>query len=103
MQRILQRDGHTVEIAGTLAVASAKCGEGKFDLIITDIELPDGVAYQIIEKGHACHGTKAIVVSGHGMQTHVERSRQAGFKDHLVKPFSITQLRDAVRRASAGE
>jgi DNA-binding response OmpR family regulator len=99
MRVLLTREGHRVEVAGTLEEAGKYCEEEDFDLVITDIELPDGMAWDLIEDGKACGGLKGIVVSGHGMAEHIERSRKAGFKEHLVKPFRIEQLRAAIRRA----
>lgn len=98
---ILTRDGHTVHTASTLAEASALCGAHAMDLIITDIELPDGFAYDLISHGKPCNGVKAIVVSGHGMQEHIDRSREAGFITHLVKPIRLDQLRSAIQLAVA--
>lgn len=101
MRLLLERDGHTVDVARTLEQASAKCARGGFDLMISDIELPDGFAFDLIEDGKACHGIKAIVVSGHGMVDHIERSRRAGFLAHMVKPFRMDELRRVVAQTAA--
>lgn len=99
MRLLLTREGHKVEVASTLAQAERLCGEEDFDLVITDIQLPDGMAWDLLEEGKACGGLKGIVVSGHGMAEHIERSQKAGFKEHLIKPFRIEELRAAIRRA----
>lgn len=98
---ILSRDGHTVHSASTLSEAAQACSAHAIDLIITDIELPDGFAYDLISHGKPCNGVKAIVVSGHGMQEHLDRSREAGFITHLVKPIRLDQLRAAIELAVA--
>lgn len=100
MKLLLERDGHTVHVARTLAEAHKICAQGEIDLVISDIELPDGVAYDLIRDGKACHGIKAIVVSGHGMADHIARSKQAGFLAHMVKPFRMDELRKLVATAT---
>jgi DNA-binding response OmpR family regulator len=96
MTYLLRLDGHHVDSAKTIEEAERKCQEGGHDLLISDIELPDGFAYELIKENRGCHGIKAIVVSGHGLQEHVERSKSAGYKAHLVKPLRFDQLRAAV-------
>lgn len=93
---LLTREGHQVDVAVTLEQATRFCKDRGYDLLISDIELPDGMAWEILSEGQACFGLKGIVVSGHGMAEHIRRSREAGFSAHLVKPFRIEDLRRAM-------
>jgi CheY-like chemotaxis protein len=42
-----------------------------------------------------------IAMSGYGMEEDIRQSREAGFVEHLVKPVSVPQLREAIRRVAA--
>lgn len=100
--RILQAEGHRVELATTIAEAKRRCWGEPFDLLIADLQLPDGFAWELRERLTACHAIPAIVVSAHGRPEQIERSRQAGFSQHLVKPWTLEQLRQAVGQATQG-
>ena len=99
MARLLNLSGYQVETATTYRDAVALCAQKQFDLLISDVGLPDGTGYdlmrEMLEKECA---TKGIAVSGYGSQTDVQQSIQAGFSEHLVKPVAFDALRDAIRR-----
>lgn len=97
LAKLLKRFGHDATIAGNVATAIANLRSGRFDLLISDIGLPDGSGYDIMRQT-ADVRPRAIAVSGFGMDEDLARSREAGFEEHLTKPIDITVLENAIRR-----
>jgi len=97
MQSFLQASGYHVTTAENVEAALRTAAQQEFDLLISDIGLPDGggeeIVRQLREKGHNLPG---IALSGYGMQQDIERSRAAGFQVHLIKPVSPQQLRTTI-------
>jgi DNA-binding response OmpR family regulator len=71
----------------------------QFELLISDVGLPDGSGLELITWLRAKSGIRGIAISGFGMNGDVARSMQAGFSDHLVKPISIEKLEAAIEHA----
>src|SRR5262249_6198492 len=93
MQLFLQAGGYHVTIAQSVEAALQTAAQEEFDLLVSDIGLPDGSGEDLIrqlrEKGHNLPG---IALSGWGTREDIERSRGAGFQVHLIKPVSPQQL-----------
>ncbi len=96
LSNLLTRDGHQVVAVGTVAEALAAAATETFQLVISDLGLPDGTGNQMMEKLRAEHGLKGIALTGYGMDEDIQRSRAAGFVTHLVKPVHMTELRRAL-------
>ena len=99
MARLLNLSGYNVRTASTYRSAIEICDEEQFDLVISDVGLPDGSGYDLMREmlDRACT-TKGIAVSGYGTEKDVEDSLRAGFTLHLVKPVEFNVLCDAIRR-----
>ncbi len=93
---LLTRAGYQVVAAGTVAEALAAAAAGNFDLVISDLGLPDGTGIQLMEKLRDEHGLRGIALSGYGMKEDIARTRQAGFVAHLVKPVRMADLHKAL-------
>lgn len=100
MARLLTYHGHRVQTAGTVSEALSAWRGGQFDLLITDIGLPDGSGLSIIRALSESHPVKAIVISGLGLDEQMQESREAGFAEHLVKPVSLNALQASIRRVT---
>lgn len=96
MNRLLRAMGHQVTVAGNVRAACEKIAAGKFDLLISDIGLPDGTGHDILTRARP--GMPAIAVSGFGMPEDVQRSLAAGFAEHLVKPINPLALESVLAR-----
>lgn len=103
LSRLLQRAGHEVVAAGTLASALAAAKSGQFDVVISDLGLPDGTGNELMEILRARYRLRGIALSGYGMEDDVARSRQAGFAAHLTKPVDFRQLQRALDEVMSGE
>lgn len=102
LSRLLTRAGHKVVSAGTLTSALAAAAEGTFDVVISDLGLPDGTGNELMEILRARYGLRGIALSGYGMEEDITRSRQAGFATHLTKPVDFPQLHRALREITKG-
>ncbi|MES2709162.1 MAG: ATP-binding protein [Verrucomicrobiota bacterium] len=93
LRTLLTRAGYQVTAAGTVAEALEAAERGTFDLVISDLGLPDGTGTQLMEKLRDTWQLKGIALSGYGMEEDITRCRQAGFVAHLVKPVRFADLR----------
>lgn len=98
---LLGRAGYDVITASDVAGAAAAAEREPFDLLISDLGLPDGNGHDVIRRVRAHRIVPAIAMSGYGMDEDVRRSREAGFTEHLVKPIDVPQLITAIRRVTA--
>lgn len=100
---LLERRGHRVVIAGSVAEACREAGQTKFQLLISDIGLPDASGYDLMRTLSKDPELKGIAVSGYGMKDDITRSREAGFSRHLTKPLRITDLEKAIAEVMGSE
>lgn len=95
---ILVEDAYVVRTAGSVEEALAAAGRERFDLVISDIGLPDGSGLELMRRLRDEHGIRGIAITGYGMRDDLERSKAAGFLEHLVKPITAQKLESAVER-----
>ncbi|HWL16329.1 MAG TPA: ATP-binding protein [Opitutus sp.] len=93
LRYLLQKDGYRVTTAGTMAAARAAADGTTFDLVISDLGLPDGSGIDLMREMRTTHGLRGIALSGYGMNEDIARSRDAGFVAHLIKPVGMAELR----------
>ena len=99
--KLLQIEGAFVEMARSGAEALAIANQKRFDLIISDISMPEMDGYQLLRelrKLPQMGGVPAIALTGYGRNADVERAHSEGFIEHLTKPIDIDQLLVIVRR-----
>lgn len=92
LARALRRKGYGVTAAGSVEAAVAQFSASPPDLLISDIGLPDGTGWDLLEKLRPHGPLRAIAVSGYGMNADVEKSREIGFAAHLTKPIDFAKL-----------
>lgn len=98
MKVLLERRGYTVTIANSVVEAIEAAKAERFDLLISDIGLPDGSGLDIIKAFNAIHPVRSIALSGLGMDDDIRKSLNAGFDLHIVKPVNFDQLQEAVSK-----
>ncbi len=101
MAKLLRGNGYGVITANTVASALA-VPDRDYDMVVSDIGLPDGSGLDLIRSIHRQRDVPAIALTGYGMDDDVHKSREAGFVAHLIKPLDFTKL-DAMIRKVAGE
>jgi CheY-like chemotaxis protein len=100
--RLLTKSGHNVVLATSVAEARAAAAASTFDAVVSDLGLPDGTGFELMEELRAKYGLSGIAVSGFGMEEDVRRSQASGFVAHLTKPIDLNELRAALSRLAAG-
>jgi PAS domain S-box-containing protein len=100
---VLRQRGHAVVTADCIAAAHAAVdqAEAPFELLLSDIELPDGSGLQLMRDLSDRWGLPGIAMSGFGSEEDLQLSREAGFSDHLTKPIDLDRLDAAIRRAAS--
>lgn len=94
---LLTMAGHNVRVAGDVATALDEASRSSFDVLVSDLGLPDGSGADLLrELRRRGYTMPAIAVSGYGREEDVRRSRDAGFAEHLVKPTSPDRLMDVI-------
>ena len=98
LAQLLDSEGHAVETAGTVADAVGLFRDRPFDLLITDLGLPDGSGYDLLGELRKIRPIRGIVLSGYGMDADIALSLSSGFDEHLIKPVNIRRLIAAISR-----
>ena len=98
----LESMGHAVHSATTMTEALTKLPAAGCDVLISDIGLPDGDGWELLRTVQLPSPIYAIAMSGFGMNADRARSKAAGYRHHLLKPFVPTEL-DEVLEAAARE
>jgi signal transduction histidine kinase/CheY-like chemotaxis protein len=101
LERLLVRRGHLVAAAHNVRSAMEAAAGNSFDLLISDIALPDGTGTELMTYLHAIARIPGIAISGFGMNGDIEKSIDAGFAEHLVKPVKMENLEAAIDRVMA--
>jgi len=94
---VLRRWGYQVTTAGSATDALKAAATQTFDLLISDLGLPDGTGMELMDKLRSEYGLRGIALSGYGMEEDIQRSREAGFVAHLVKPIHLADLRNLLK------
>ncbi len=102
MAELLRRLGHEVTTASTIREALTAAHDKHFDLVISDLGLPDGLGYDLMRALRAGNHLRGIALSGYGMSEDIQLSQEAGFAEHLVKPVDLNKLEEAMIRVLAG-
>ncbi len=96
MTKLLRARGHRVRSAANVREALAAAAAEPFDLLISDIGLPDGTGQQLMSELRNRTGgdgdIQGIALSGFGSEEDIRKSKAAGFAEHLVKPIDFGRL-----------
>lgn len=99
----LSRAGFTVGLASNHAEALAALDE-PWDLVVTDLQLPDGDGLSILRQvKDRSPETAVVVLTAHGSADTAVAAMKLGAHDYLTKPFDLDELRIRVRQALEGE
>jgi signal transduction histidine kinase len=97
MKMLLSECGYVVETAGDVRQALKAVESASFDLLLSDLGLPDGSGIDLMQelrrRGNALKG---IALSGYGQEQDIRRSKDAGFSAHLVKPADADALIETI-------
>jgi CheY-like chemotaxis protein len=97
LSELLRASDCEVQTAASVADAVSAFEKDTFDLVISDLGLPDGSGLDLIRKLLGRREVRAIALSGYGMVEDVLRSKEAGFAAHMTKPISFDRLMAVIR------
>jgi two-component system response regulator PilR (NtrC family) len=98
----LLREGYRVDTAGDLQQAHALMAEHAFDVLITDMRLPDGLGLSLITEMQIAQRTeRCVVITAYGSAENAVEALKAGAFDYLTKPVDLKQFRHVVASAAA--
>jgi PAS domain S-box-containing protein len=100
LESLLRRSKHEVKAAASAQEALKLATENRFDLVISDIGLPDESGITLMEQLRDQFGLKGIGLSGYGMADDIAKGRNAGFVRHLTKPIRFDRLSEAIAELS---
>jgi two-component system, NtrC family, response regulator PilR len=96
----LLRDGYEVITAESLAVAYAALDERSYDVIVSDMRLPDGLGLEMLKRiAEEKRGERCIVITAYGSAENAVEALKAGAFDYLSKPVDLRQFRMVVAQA----
>ena len=98
LARLLRRWGYGVTTASSVQSALERASEQHFDLLVSDLGLPDGSGYDVMRALKERYKLPAVALSGYGTDEDIRTSLDAGFTEHLTKPVSFQMLRTVVQR-----
>jgi two-component system response regulator PilR (NtrC family) len=94
----LLREGYRVSVAGSLAQARELLARQRFDVLITDMRLPDGLGLELLrELANAKRPERSIVITAYGSAENAVEALKQGAFDYLTKPVDLKQFRAVVR------
>jgi signal transduction histidine kinase/ActR/RegA family two-component response regulator len=102
MTRLLRDLGHEVDAADCVGAALELARQKPFDLVLSDLGLPDGSGLDLMRELADRFGLPGVAISGYGMEDDLARSKEVGFVAHLTKPVNLQQVQ-AVLAQFAGE
>lgn len=98
LRRLLENEGHQVRVATNICDALQLSAEGPMDLIISDLGLPDGTGYDLMNsvRPKLPVAVPAIALSGYGADADIQRSHECGFVEHITKPVDFNRLLETI-------
>jgi len=96
----LLREGYHVDVAENLSEAWKRLSERRFDVLITDMRLPDGLGIELIQRLRSQQRSeRCVVITAYGSAENAVESLKAGAFDYLTKPVDLRQFRAVIASA----
>jgi len=101
LTNLLRRRGYHVQSALNFQSAVNLSANEQFDVLISDLALPDGNGIDLMRKLYSKQPLLGIALTGFGMEDDIRKSYDAGFKHHLVKPIDLNKLDSLIQQGAA--
>lgn len=101
LSRLLSHFGHDISVADCTQSALDIVASKQFDVVLSDIGLPDGSGYDVISQAKRKQTLKGVALTGFGSDEDIRRGKEAGFDFHLTKPVDFHELRSVLDQAGA--
>lgn len=99
LARLLRAGGHDVTRAASVAAARLLCASHEFDVLVSDVLLPDGDGWQLMKQLRETSGLPGVALTACALPVDTEQSGHAGFLTHLSKPTDLKHLLCAIDEA----
>jgi len=96
LELLLKRCGCQTVAAKNVNTARTRLSEMKFDILISDLNLPDGDGIDLVREAKQHQSLKAIAVTARTSAEERESGLRAGFDVYLTKPIDFNELRCAL-------
>jgi CheY-like chemotaxis protein len=93
LSRLLAHFGHKIAVAESTQSAKEIVDAETFDVVLSDIGLPDGTGYEVITHAKKKQPVKGVALTGLAETEDIQRGKEAGFDFHLTKPVDFAELR----------
>jgi CheY-like chemotaxis protein len=100
LARLLDHFGHQTSVADSMHSALQFLQSKTFDVILSDISLPDGSGYEVVSQAKQKQAVKAVALTGFDREEDIRRGKEAGFDFHLSKPVDFHELRTVLNQVS---
>lgn len=101
LKKFLNALGYQVFVATDMTTALTLASAVEFDVLLSDLALPDGSGWELMKRLSAERRIRAIAFSGYNSPADLQRSADAGFLEHIPKPLCPEKLCAAINRAAA--
>ncbi len=100
LAEIMAREGYKVKGAATASEAMKAMREEEFDLVVTDLKLPDGDGLSVLDECKRLSPyTPVVLVTGHGSEEVAVQAMKHGAQDYLPKPLDLNRLKAVMEAA----
>ena len=97
---VIEREGCRVMAVASAGAAREKLREEEFDLVVTDLRLPDGDGMEILDETRRLSaGSPVIIITGHGSEETAVQAMKKGAFNYLSKPIDLNRLRAELESA----
>src|SRR5262245_39906730 len=90
---LVEKEGFNTETAGTLTEARGRLSQGRPDVVLIDLMLPDGSGLSLFDDMDPAHRAEVILISGHATVDSAISALRVGVLDYLTKPVDIRRLK----------
>ena len=101
LARLLGHFGHEISLADGAQSALEIVESREFDVVLSDIRLPDGSGYEVIAQAKRKQPVKGIALTGFDKEDDIRRSKEAGFDFYLTKPVDFHELRTVLAQVGS--
>jgi CheY-like chemotaxis protein/anti-sigma regulatory factor (Ser/Thr protein kinase) len=98
LTHLLRRRGYHVQPAHNIANALDVAASEEFDVLVSDIGLPDGTGVELMQQLSAARPIFGIALTGFGMEEDIQKSHDGGFYHHLIKPVDLNKLDSIIQQ-----
>ncbi len=101
LQLYLKMAGHRVRTAGSVGEAVKLLNSAGCNVLISDIGLPDGNGWELLDLLSGNPPDFAVAMSGFGSESDRQKSLEKGFREHFTKPFDLMKLEGLLQQAAS--